>query len=275
MIVEHGYGVHNADSYVSVAYADTYFSTRGVTSWAALTPAVKEASLIKATDYIEKMFGQKFGGSRAHIADENAKNVLILSQLPQANQTITVGSQVITVGTEVDVPETIAGFISDLIAWANGYAYDYFVERGFGTELLFLSDYYGADALRQTCSTTISGALWFFPAFQGGAYSGLSQALSFPRINLYLRDGQCIKGVPDRLKQATCEYAVRASQGELIHDPGATAGGTIKRTFEKIGPLEEEIEYQDGAPANIIAPSYPAVDSMLREYFGSFGGVYA
>ena len=50
MVVEDGTGLSNADSFVSVAYADTYFSTRGVSAWASLTN--KEALLIKATDYI-------------------------------------------------------------------------------------------------------------------------------------------------------------------------------------------------------------------------------
>lgn len=271
MIVEHGYGVHNAESYVKVAFADAYFLARGVASWAALSTPEKEASLIKATDYIEKMFSRKFGGQRAHVADENGKNVLTLTELPQAGDNIAIGDQVILVGTDVDVHDTIGAFMNDVISWANGYADSFYVERGFGTDLLFVSDLYGLDALLVTCSTTISGALWFFPAFQGGAYGGLSQALSFPRINLYTRDGRSVKGVPEKLKQAVCEYALRASTAELLPDPGIATGG-VKRSYEKLGPIEEEIEYQDGAVPS--APSYPAVDSMLKEFFSSGGGVY-
>ena len=60
MVVEDGTGLSNADSFVSVAYADTYFSTRGVSAWASLTN--KEALLIKATDYIEAVYSESWKG---------------------------------------------------------------------------------------------------------------------------------------------------------------------------------------------------------------------
>lgn len=60
MVVEDGTGLSNADSFVSVDYADTYFTTRGVSSWASLTN--KEALLIKATDYIEAVYSESWKG---------------------------------------------------------------------------------------------------------------------------------------------------------------------------------------------------------------------
>ena len=60
MVVEDGTGLSNADSFVSVAYADTYFTTRGVTAWASF--ANKEALLIKATDYIEAVYSESWKG---------------------------------------------------------------------------------------------------------------------------------------------------------------------------------------------------------------------
>jgi hypothetical protein len=42
----------NAESYVSVADADTYHANRGNASWAALTTTQKEQALRKATDYM-------------------------------------------------------------------------------------------------------------------------------------------------------------------------------------------------------------------------------
>ena len=56
MIVEDGTGLVNADSYVSVEFADNYFSTRGITVWAELDTTKKEQSLIRATDFIDNMF---------------------------------------------------------------------------------------------------------------------------------------------------------------------------------------------------------------------------
>ena len=56
MIVENGTGLPNADSYVSIEFADTYFSARGVTEWTSLTQTKKEQALIKATDFIDNIF---------------------------------------------------------------------------------------------------------------------------------------------------------------------------------------------------------------------------
>jgi len=47
--------VDGANSYVSVAYADTYHDDRGNTTWTG-TDAVKQAALIKATDYVEQVY---------------------------------------------------------------------------------------------------------------------------------------------------------------------------------------------------------------------------
>jgi len=56
MIVENGTGLINADSYVSIEFADNYFSARGVSGWVALTQNVKEQSLIRATDFIDNIY---------------------------------------------------------------------------------------------------------------------------------------------------------------------------------------------------------------------------
>ncbi|QYW02042.1 head-tail adaptor Ad1 [Stenotrophomonas phage Siara] len=56
LIVEDGTGLVEADSYVSVEYADDYFAARGIVNWGALTTADKEFALINATDYIDQRF---------------------------------------------------------------------------------------------------------------------------------------------------------------------------------------------------------------------------
>ena len=56
MIVEDGTGLPNADSYVSVEFADSYFSARGVSGWESLSTEQKEQSLICATDFIESIY---------------------------------------------------------------------------------------------------------------------------------------------------------------------------------------------------------------------------
>ena len=56
MIVEDGTGLTDANSYVSVEFADDYFSARGVSEWVDLETEVKEQSLIKATDFIDNVY---------------------------------------------------------------------------------------------------------------------------------------------------------------------------------------------------------------------------
>ena len=56
MIPEDGTGLANANAYVSVEFADEYFSARGNQTWAGLGSADKEAAIIKATDYLEAVY---------------------------------------------------------------------------------------------------------------------------------------------------------------------------------------------------------------------------
>jgi hypothetical protein len=51
-----------ANSYVDLAYADDYHALRGNTLWDAST-AAKEAALVRATDYIEQVYGQSWVGN--------------------------------------------------------------------------------------------------------------------------------------------------------------------------------------------------------------------
>lgn len=58
-LVEDGTGLAGATSGASVAEADAYFTDRAVTAWTGVT-AVKQAALIRATDYVELRFAAYF-----------------------------------------------------------------------------------------------------------------------------------------------------------------------------------------------------------------------
>jgi len=62
MIPEDGTGLAGANAYVSVEFADEYFSARGNQPWVGLDNAAKEAAIIKATDYLEAGFWGKWRG---------------------------------------------------------------------------------------------------------------------------------------------------------------------------------------------------------------------
>jgi hypothetical protein len=61
---EDGTGLPNANSYIDVAFADTYHADRNQTDWTDLSTDAKQGFLVRATDYIDKRFGKKFRGFR-------------------------------------------------------------------------------------------------------------------------------------------------------------------------------------------------------------------
>ena len=172
MIVEDGTGVADANSYTTEAFADLYFTDRGNTDWTSSTSSEKEAALIKATDYIELRFKDRWRG----------------------------------------------------------------------------------------------------------ALSPDATTLSFPRLYFYDRRGVYVDfandGIPLDIQKATAEYALRALSAELLPDPTvAESGQSVKRTFDKVGPIETEIEYDSGAARPDLIRPYPTADRLLRFWIKGVGGV--
>ena len=171
-IVEDGTGIAEANSYTDEAFADDYFSDRNEPSWAAAVSSEKQSALIKATDYIELRFRDRW------------KGVLALE------------------------------------------------------------------------ATT----------------------LSFPRKYLYDRKGKLIDfasdGIPTDIQKATAEYALRALSANLLPDPDVSdSGQAVKRTLDKVGPIETEIEYEGGASRPDLIRPYPAADKLLTYWITGTGGV--
>lgn len=67
LIVEDGTGLDDAESYVSVAEADTYHTARGAeTTWTDADSDLKEQALRKATEYIDSTFGGRLRSARSY-----------------------------------------------------------------------------------------------------------------------------------------------------------------------------------------------------------------
>lgn len=60
---EDGTCIEDANSFVLLAFANDYFQTRGIVAWTG-SDTVKEQALIKATDYIEKVYYGRFKGEQ-------------------------------------------------------------------------------------------------------------------------------------------------------------------------------------------------------------------
>lgn len=167
-VVEDGSIVSGANSLCDVAFADSYFSDRGITAWTG-ADSVKQVTLVKATDYIEQRWSNKFKGA---IVDDD-------------------------------------------------------------------------------------------------------QVLSWPRKCVVDRQDRRIADdvVPDRLKQAVCEYAMRVMSGnELFLEPTVDETGLqLTHVHNKVGPLETEVNYTAQAPRTLRA--WPAADRLIAEYVAPGDGV--
>lgn len=61
-VVEDGSRVINSNSFVAVAFADTYHTDRGQDFWLGLDDDIKQKCLIRATDYLQKRFSRRWKG---------------------------------------------------------------------------------------------------------------------------------------------------------------------------------------------------------------------
>ncbi len=65
LVEEDGTGLANSNSYMDRTEADVYHENRGRTDWAALANAVKDAALIRATQYLDIVYGNRFVGTKS------------------------------------------------------------------------------------------------------------------------------------------------------------------------------------------------------------------
>lgn len=63
LIVEDGTGLAGAESFISVAGADAYLTSRG-SDWSSMSTTEKEQALRRATDYMEQMYRERWAGQR-------------------------------------------------------------------------------------------------------------------------------------------------------------------------------------------------------------------
>lgn len=297
LTIETGAGVAAAQSYSTVAYVTAYLTERGretENSWSTLGATAQEQAIVKATDHIERAFGAKFGGQKEWTDLRQARELLTFAAQPADSETVTVGASTYTFvsslssALDVLIGDDYLATALNLIGAINGIAAKAGATHGtgtvanasacaqsfYGTSVLVYAKNAGepgnAIALSSTAANVAAGAA----TLSGGSSIKKAQPLSFPRKNLYDRDGLAIVSIPDKLKDAVAEYAVRAASAELVLDPDSgLGGGAIKMKREIVGPIEEVIEYQGGTTLSGILPQYPAADLLLAEFID--GAVYS
>jgi len=136
----------------------------------------------------------------------------------------------------------------------------YHTDRGHST-------WSGTDAEKQAAIRLATG---YIDGHYGERWPGYrtddDQALDWPRYEAYDRDGWEIdhNAVPQAVKYAACEAALRALTGELA--PDLDRGGAI--ASQTVGPITTN--YQPGAPATT---RYRVIDHHLRRIVGGSGSV--
>lgn len=153
--------------------------------------------------------------------------------------------------------------LTDANSYADvSFADDYFAERG-------VDAWTGSTTEKQ--QALIKGTDYIESRYSGD-FGGIiefpdnPQALSFPRVQLYDQNNLLVTGIPTKLKQATCEYALRSLSAALLADPTIDESGAgVRSRKSKIGPLEDEVVYTSTSGA-VSLPEYPAADNMIQFY---------
>lgn len=270
-IVEDGTGVLNANSYATVQGFKDYFGDRG-TDVSAITDPTIQTLLVQATDYIETRWGLLFLG-RKEFLTLCARAIFTMTDNPTDGETVTVGTETFTFRVAPSVADEVQ-IGADSVETAVNLAGVMGTGDGIESAEAF------PDEAKVVAYTTNNGVAVSDTALNGSWDQPLTfgksvkeQPLQFPRINLFDRAGQPITGIPDNLKEATYEYALRANTSALAPDPETSASGAqVTKLREKVGPIEEETEFSDQVSVKITKP-YPAADRRLKEYVRSGGQV--
>lgn len=295
-LIEDGSGIPSANAYASTTFALTYLTDRNrqdENAWADLDLNVQQAHLIASTDYIEGRFRLCFMGQKTFRSLTNAKAVLTFVDNPLAASVVVLGVQTYTfvaalgVADDVLIGANAQESMNNLINAIAAVPAQDGVTHGTGTVAnvdaqasTFEDNGLVAEALNEgtpgnliVSTTTVVNAVWSSATLIGGTLVGRPQPLSFPRTNLFDRDGLEVCGIPDRLKFADVEYAVRNAGAILQPDPDVTTGNQIIEKKEKVDVIEEITKWTEGGAIQISVP-YPSADSLIKEYLRPSGLVF-
>lgn len=145
----------------------------------------------------------------------------------------------------------------------------YFTARGIAT-------WTGTDAVKEQA---LRRATAYLDNQYRGRWVGIrtneTQSLAWPRmgdVSLHVRDSLTYSlldidgfeipsdSVPTQIKHAQIEAALLILTGSSL-EPTLPRGGMVKRERKKVGPLEKETEWQDGASA---IDRYTVIEGLLR-----------
>ena len=144
---------------------------------------------------------------------------------PSPAETVTIGATVYTFDSGVAIGASIEATIDNLITAVSTHP-DVEPKAGVGNTMYVEAKAKGTPGNAIVTTETITtGGSWSSVTLLGGADVLTPQPLSFPRLQLFDREGLSVHGIPGRLKFANAEYAVRAVTAALMPDPTIDATG--------------------------------------------------
>jgi hypothetical protein len=285
LIIETGSGIRNANAYVDSAYVTNYLTARNrqtENGWSTSSSVIQNAAIIAATDYIDKRFGHKFKGISKIVFEEiYAEAKLTFNGNPISGEDLILGDDTYFFVSSLsgNSYEILIGASASITA-SN---FEAAINGATGAGILYASETpqsRHASALASGAIVTLtakapgsSGSLSvlsgpltnvIITSFSGGKDGG-AQSLCWPRSEAYDQNGTEILGIPDRLKQAVSEYAVRAVSQVLLPDPTIDPyAGRVNQRTETVGPITESVKYDSGTVGSVIFTPYPSADKLLR-----------
>jgi len=294
-IVETGAGTPNANAYTTPAFVTTYLNDKGReddNDWSTRSLLRQQQAIVEVTEYIDFRHGARVKGERRQqlIEGRQSLGTVTIAVLPLINELLTVGQIpyrfVDALTQENDVlrgattTASAANVIEAINNGGNGTSVHLLTQANYEAEATSLGAVVtvegqidGASGNDIVFTTTVTSAVISGSGTLTGGIDEGPQPLIFPRRGLRGYDGRLVIGIPLKLKQATAEYATRTLAAKLAPDLTVdTTGALVQRKREKVGPIEEETEYAQGAVPDILR-DYPAADRLLQEYLRSGGGV--
>lgn len=272
--VEDGTGVKGANSYASLAFFNDYFADRAEDADSLTNLA--ENLLIAATDYIDTRWFSQWLGRREFLA-LTSRSILTVTVNPIAAETVTFGGNTYTfvvtpvLDTDVEIGEDIIDSLGKLarvisLKDTDDFAGSRLIDEDAVSVALF--------AVKDGVVTTEALASGSFDAVTTAGKSVKQQLLEFPRIRLRDAAHQPVIGIPEKLKQATCEYAFRADSTTLAPDPTVEPSGRLlTKDNLVIGPITIETEFAEEIGTVTITKSYPTADRLLKEFIRPGGTI--
>jgi hypothetical protein len=98
--------------------------------------------------------------------------------------------------------------------------------------------------------------------FVGRKLTGRDQTTEWPRLGAWDRDRYIVNGIPEEVKEACAEYALRALTVTLAPDPTqAASGATVESYTTPVDVISESYTFAAGGA--FVMPKYPAADQKL------------